>query len=273
MLSRFFAPVIPVDSMGKVWVEGRLRWLLDEFGDEPFLARPPAMPTTADFPELRGGSTLQALYERICERVGIDPARVPLRVAQEKKRLGLVNGSGHEMGGEAAHYAIDEDGEHILMQSSELADPISLIGTLAHELSHARLLGEGRVHGGELDHELLTDLCATFHGFGLFLANQPRAWLSDCGTWPDSKLVRPAYMTVNLYAWALTHRAMLANEREPTWLAGLQSEPRRLVRDGVRWLSKHGDSALVTGDWSKWNALAPQLDPPGHPSTQEADRS
>lgn len=261
MLSRFFPPVIPVDSAGKVWVEGRLAWLMHEFGPEPFLARPPRMPNTADFPELRGGSTLQQLYERICAGVGVDPARVPLRIEAEKRGLGLVNDAGHEMGGEAAHYTWDDDGEHILMQSSELADPISLIGTLAHELCHARLLGEGRVHGEELDHELLTDLCATYHGFGLFLANSPRAWLSDCGTWPGSKLVRPAYMTVNLYAWALTHQAALVGDRDPAWLAGLRSEPRRLVRDGVRWLAKHGDSALLTGTWTAWNALGPQLDP------------
>jgi len=261
MFARFFRPEIPVDSVGKVWVEGRLRWLMDEFGEEPFLARAPAMPTTVDFPELRGGSTLQALYERVCERIGIEPARVPLRVEQEKPSLGLVNGSGHEMGGAAAHYMFDEDGEHIVMQSSELADPISLIGTLAHELSHARPLGGGRVSGETLDDELLTDLCATYHGFGLFLANAPRDWLSGCGTWPGTKLVRPGYMTVNLYAWALAHRALLADERDPTWLAGLQAEPRRLVRDGIRWLSAHENSAHITNDWTAWLALERLLDP------------
>ncbi len=261
MFSRLFGLSRPIDSIGKVWVEGRLKWLTAEFSDHPFLGRPPALPTYGDFPEIRGGTTLQALYERICERMYIDPARIPLEVIERDSGTPLVNESGHDIGGEAAHYSWDEDGEHIRVQSTQIGDPISLIGTLAHELSHARLLGEGRVSGDELDHELLTDLCADFHGFGLFLANAPRAWLSACGTWPNSKLVRPEYMTVNLHAWALTHRALLAGESEPVWLAGLESEPRRLVRDGIRWIAKHGDSAFRSNDWSAWEALEPHLVP------------
>jgi len=270
VFARFLPPVLPVDSVGKIWVEGRLRWLMLHFGTDPFLARPMAMPNTADFPELRGGSTLQALYERICERIGVDPERVPLQVEQERPQLGLINDAGHDTGGIAALYSSDEDGERIVMQSSELAQPIALIGTLAHELSHARLLGEGRLRGDELDNELLTDLCATYHGFGLFLANDSRAMLSQCGTWPGTKLVRPAYMTTNLFAWALVHRAVLAGESEPAWLAELKSEPRRLVRDGVRWLSKHGDSAHLHEDWSAWFALQPLLEPEDTESPEES---
>ncbi len=259
MLSRFFGPTRPIDTMGKTWVEGRMRWLTDQFGMEPFLARPIALPNYTDFPEIRGGASLQSLYERICDRIGIDPARVPLVVEERATGIDLVNDDGHGVGGEAAHYSWDGESERIVVQATELGDPISLIGTLAHELSHARLFGEGRVTGNDLDDELLTDLCAVHHGFGLFLANQPRAWLSDCGTWPGSKIVRPMYMTVHFYAWALAHRALLVGDRNPDWLRCLDSEPRRLVRDGIRWLTKYEDSAFQTGGWSAWEELAPQL--------------
>jgi hypothetical protein len=272
LFARFFRTPRPVDSAGKAWVEGRLRWMLDEFGPDPFLGRPPALPTTADFPELRGGATLQDLYARICERVGVDPARVPLAVVDGERRFELVDASGHETGSEAAHYAWDEDGERIRIQATQIGDPIQLIGTLAHELCHARLAGEGRVSGDDLDDELLTDLCADFHGFGLFLANAPRAWLGDCGTWPGTRLVRPAYMTVHLHAWALAHRALLAGERAPAWMAGLNREPRQLVRDGIEVLERDRDSAFQTGDWSAWNALWPGLQAPEEGAAPPAPR-
>ena len=36
----WFAPRCPVDPMAKVWVEGRLAWLSEQFGDALFVERP-----------------------------------------------------------------------------------------------------------------------------------------------------------------------------------------------------------------------------------------
>jgi hypothetical protein len=241
-----------------------LRWLSASFGEPPFRSRSPLLPTRDEFPELWNGASLQLLYERICGHLSIDPARVPLVVANEERRFELVDDRGHAASDRAGCYSWDEDGECIRLQATQVGDPISLIGTLAHELSHARLLGEGRVSGDEIDHELLTDLCAVHHGFGVFLANSPRAWLADCGRWPGTELVRPEYMTVHLHAWALAHCALLAGEQDPRWLNALQSEPRRLVRDGIHVLATERDSAFLTGDWSAWEALERGLDPARH---------
>jgi len=49
-----------------------------------------------------------------------------------------------------------------------LKDPINLIATLVHELSHIILLGEG---GLEENDEELTDLNTIAMGFGIFTAN------------------------------------------------------------------------------------------------------
>ncbi len=217
------------------------------------------MPSLEDFPELRGGSTLQALYERICKRINIDPERVRLEVVPGKQPPWFVDDRGYAASYEAAHYERNAEGERIHLAADGIGDPMGLIGTLAHELCHARLMGEGRLHGAELDHELLTDLCAFYHGFGLFLANQPRAWPSDCGVWPGTSLVRPEYMTSNLAAWTLAHRALLAGEHDPAWIVGLGPEPRRLVSDGIRWLREHQDSAFLNGDWSASDDLLLRL--------------
>lgn len=259
MFDWLFPPVRPIDPIGAAWVEGRLRWLSAQFGDEAFLGRPPLEPTPVAFPELRGG-TLQSLYERVCGHLCVDPGRVPLEIGPAKRDAGFVDDHGREVSGTAAHYRIDEDGERIEIDAAGIGDPLALIGTLAHELSHARLLGEGRLEGTELDHELSTDLCAVHHGFGLFLANSPRAWPADCSKWPGTELVMPGYMTAHMYAWALALRARRAGETKPVWTAWLLREPRLLFRESLRWLESRRDSAYDTGDWSRWDELESALE-------------
>ena len=259
MLSWLFPPVRPVDPVASAWIEGRLRWLAGQFGERPFLGRRPWMPTTGDFPEVRGG-TLQALYERVASRLGIDPARVPLELGPAKRHAGFVDADGRGVGGTAAHYTIDERGERIVVDAGQVGDPLDLIGTLAHELSHARLLGEDRLGGSEVDHELTTDLCAVYHGFGAFLANSPRAWPADAATWPGTRVVMPMYLTSNMTAWALALRARRLRESRPAWLKGLRREPRLHVEEGLRWLARHRDSAYDTGDWSRWEELETALE-------------
>src|SRR5438132_13197005 len=57
----------------------------------------------------------------------------------------------------------------IRIEKSALDRPADLIGTMAHELAHQRLLGESRGDSDSYDNELLTDLTAVYHGFGIFL--------------------------------------------------------------------------------------------------------
>jgi hypothetical protein len=61
-----------------------------------------------------------------------------------------------------------ENEKIIYIEKSQLKNTVSLIATIAHELSHFILLGENRI---EENDEYLTDLTAIVYGFGIFLGN------------------------------------------------------------------------------------------------------
>ena len=42
--------ILPGRSDGKAWIERRLRWLIEEFGDDAFLNAPNVLPTNQFFP-------------------------------------------------------------------------------------------------------------------------------------------------------------------------------------------------------------------------------
>lgn len=260
----FFQPRCPVDPVAKTWIEGRLAWLNEQFGSGDFLGRPPLTPTRADFPVLfrRDGVVLQDLFEHVCVLMHVDPGRVELEVMEEREELGFVNQHGHAVGGAAGYYIAEDGRERIQVSPAEFLAPTQLIGTMAHELSHLRLLGEGRLDGDTLDNELVTDLCAVHHGFGIFLANGPRAWVSQLSKWPGTDVLKPEYMPAPYFGWALAHQAWLRGERKPEWFTHVRGDSFACAREGLRFLGKSLDSAFATQDWSAWEALHPRLVPP-----------
>jgi len=130
----------------------------------------------------------------------------------------------------------------IHLETSQLTEPMTLVGTIAHELAHLRLLGERRIDDDVFDNELLTDLTVVFHGMGIFLANAPRAWESDFTTWPGTEANRPEYMTQAMFGYALALAAWFRNERKPPWAKHLQMDARASFKQGLRYLWKISDS-------------------------------
>ena len=57
----------------------------------------------------------------------------------------------------------------VRLNTDEMARPTGLVGTLAHELAHLRVLGEGRLGPFAYGNEQLADAPVVFEGRGLFL--------------------------------------------------------------------------------------------------------
>ena len=121
---------------------------------------------------------------------------------------------------------------------------MSLVGTLAHELAHQRLLGEDRIMSEVFDNELLTDLTVVFKGLGIFLANVPRSWDGDHSTWPGTALRKPEYMTGPMFGYALALLAWVRGEDRPDWQKHLRFGVRGEFRQALRFLQKTGDARL-----------------------------
>ena len=123
--------------------------------------------------------------------------------------------------------------------------PSDLVGYLAHELAHQRLMGEDRVSGAEFDNELLTDLTATFHGFGGFLANNPRKSTGQLHRWPGTDLYRPEYLSEPMLGYAMAHVAWFRDEPRPAWAKHLRWAQRAVFNQGLNYLQRTNDSTFL----------------------------
>jgi hypothetical protein len=247
MLGWLFRPTCPVDPAAKSWVEERMRWLTGEFGGELGYEFPVILPTPKFFPDEYDGSKKAAriLLDRVCAYMGVVPALVALKVFADSRSLWLVNERGDYLSpGAAGRY---EEGERkfiIHIAQDQLDKPMDLVGTMAHELAHVRLLGEGRTTRESYDNELLTDLTVVFRGLGIFLANVPRNWDDQYTAWPDRMLKKPDYMTPPLYGYALAHVAWFREERKPAWAKYLHPSARANLSQGLRYLWETGNSTF-----------------------------
>jgi len=250
MFGRWFQPSCPVDRAAKVWLEERLEWLSREFGESAFTGGPIVLPTKEFFPDSYDGSedAAHALAERVCGYMDVSPSLIDLRFQSTPRKLWLVNDSGKYLPHAAGTYEEGNDAFVIHLDRDGLHDTMGLVGTVAHELAHVRLLGEGRLEWSAFDNELLTDLTVVFLGLGIFLANTPRVWESQFTTWPDSDLVKPEYMTPPMFGHALAHLAWFRGEQKPAWSRYLNGGARANLKQGLRYLWNTSDSAFYPPD-------------------------
>lgn len=263
MLRRFFPPSCPIDPFAKTWIEGRLQYLRGLFGDERFLRRPLIAVTKDQFPELYlpKGTNLQALFERVCTLMCVDPARVDLQVLPALQPLQLQNQSEKWVSMAAGTYERRPGRRSVVRVDAGDASafPGHQIVTFAHELAHLRL-HEDVNHGHfEIDSELLTDLAVLHHGFGVMQSGSPRAWESQLTLWPDSTRPMPKYMSSVMFGWALATQAYLREETRPAWFAGIHHDARSIATRGLDYLHRTGDTPFRTHDWSEWEAMVPKL--------------
>jgi hypothetical protein len=241
-----FRPSCPCDPAAKEWVEERLEWLSEEFDDSAFNGRRVVLPTPEFFPDPydRSKKSVRALLDRVCGFMDVIPDLVKLRFVADAGNVWLVNETGQYLPSGAAGTYEEDGGKFVIrIDKSGLDDPMGLVGTIAHELAHARLLGEGRIMREIFDNELLTDLTVVHFGLGIFLANTPRNWESQHGKWPGTGLLKPEYMSPPMFGWALAHLAWFRGEVKPEWARHLTGGARANLNQGIRYLSATADSA------------------------------
>jgi hypothetical protein len=240
----WFRPKCPLNPPAKDWVEERLAWLSDEFGFEPFIESPVILPTSEFFPDTYDGSkpTVRKLLNRTCRYMGVSPRLVAMKLYSEANRVWLVDGNGEYLPGTAGLYEEGEERFIIRLERSQLSNPMDLVGTMAHELAHVRLLGESRISNDAPDNELVTDLTVVFHGLGIFMANSPRAFRSTMRKWGNSDALMPEYLSLPMLVYALAHQSWWRGERKPAWLGHLRPDARAAFKPALRYLWETRDS-------------------------------
>jgi hypothetical protein len=236
----WFASSCTVDPVTRDWIDQRWRWLTDEFGVDAMINSKTVLPTPEFFPDKYDASesAVGTLVERVCAYMGVSPSMIDIQFYANIARPYLVNEDGHGIGEAVGTYHEGDSRFIIRLEKSTFDNPRQLIATIAHELAHVRLLGEGRIARDAFDNELLTDLTCVFMGLGIFRGNQPGYSLSKPSVWPGTAQPKPEYMTTPMYGHALAHRCWLREEPLPKWRKHLNMGLRAEFKQAYRFLQK-----------------------------------
>ncbi|MCU7722713.1 hypothetical protein ODJ79_03200 [Actinoplanes sp. KI2] len=233
-----FKPTCPVVAAEQAWIDENMEWFRVQFGDR-WLSRPVVLPTDDYFPGVFTGSPdeVRAAVASVCSYMGVDVDRIVVEFHETGRDDALARaiGAASSWSGAAGHYRTVDGKAVVSLEESLAGSPRLLVATIAHELAHARLLGEGRVAHDRPDQEPLTDLLTVYLGVGLFAANASLEFASTAGRWSASRL---GYLTEPMFGYALARYAWMRGETDPAWGRFLDTNPRTFLKKGLRYL-KH----------------------------------
>jgi hypothetical protein len=212
-----------------------MAWLKSQFGPSRIVTAPVVLPNAEFFPDAYDGSepTVRTLFDRVCGYMGVKSDQVEISLYSERVPIQ----EGNIVPGTGGLYEEGEGHYRIWLNEANLDDPGGLVATMAHEVGHILLLGEGRVSAEEGDHEPLTDLLTVFLGLGIITANSvvhESSWTA--GGWSGWTVGRRGYMTMPMYGYALALFVRERSEEDPTWAKLLRPDVRHAFYQGVKWL-------------------------------------
>jgi hypothetical protein len=217
---------LPITEEDRIWINEDLSWLRTEFGEEHFKEIKTVTPTKKFYERTFDGTEKDAefILERTKELMSIKNIEIKLEFFTdgivESENGGTlttpadINGEWESASGT---YEKKENETIISIETNQLKDPISLIATISHELSHQILLGENRI---EENDEFLTDLTAISYGFGIFIGN--------------SKFNFSQFSTNGGFGWQSSNQGYL---------------PEQIIAYSMAWLSKERNQKT---DYSKF---------------------
>lgn len=154
------------------------KWLLTHFGGDDFYQEAElVLPTENFFPvkDSVQGLTAESVFEEVKKHAGLEEWPVTLEAQEEDPNhlvtptLIIQNVDHNPLGTFSAN---NKNEFTITYNPSIESDPTQMVATFAHELSHyLTTTSPVPPPGGWENWECATDICATFLGFGIFMAN------------------------------------------------------------------------------------------------------
>jgi hypothetical protein len=224
----------PLSSDDEEWQLETWRWLLEQLGGiDDLRAQPLVLPNADFFPPIdaRGHERAEHVFETIKQLMGLQSWHCKLVPQPDRPdaRVSDVAYLKFENGTEQALGTFGAEGNEIVITYDPglIGDPVGLVATLAHELSHYLLSAKGEPPGGWENHEFCTDLGVVYSGFGLFGAATAFRYYAGAQGWGYSKA---GYLSQVEWSFALA-----------VYLA-LRDQP---VADAKPWLPSHIYAGVV----------------------------
>ena len=216
----------------QAWLIEAIPVILRVFGPERLLRLPTYTPNTKYFPHDFKGDERDAEFVlgQVCATMDAPRSRIDLMFFDDGSRQfddGLQLTTADRKGsssGAAGTYSEDTAGRYkITIDSKTLPNVQNLIATIAHEVAHVKLLGEGRIEHGDPHHEIWTDLTVIAHGYGIFQGNSAFAFNQWQGSshqgWATQRI---GYLPLEVIGFALALLTVMKKD-EPDWTRYLSS--------------------------------------------------
>lgn len=238
---------LPITPDDKEWVEDALIAIKNDFGEDYFREITTVLPNKKFYDNEFSGSENDALFvlNQTKLYMDIDSDAFALKFFSDQPVTmadGTVLSSPASIDGTwnsaAGIYEETEGVTTIYIERSQLKNPLSLIATVAHELSHYILLGEGRIDEND---EYLTDLVAIVYGFGIFLGNS-RFTYSSFSNYKESgwQMSSKGYLPEQIIAYAMAWLCVYRNE-EREWEKMLNATMLKHFQESVRYIEANPD--------------------------------
>lgn len=237
----------PVPDASQKWLDEAFPRLIHMFGKEQIRHRKVLVPTPVDFPVRYNGDFASALHtlQIIAAQMDVVPDDIVLDLYEDHNSP-VTTGSpcpGKQYPGRK-HKAVPanmrdwaraEDAKYYLwLNKRKLRDPEGMAATLAHEMAHIKLQGEGRL--SERD-EKLTDLVTVVFGVGIFNANVSYREERSMWGWAYGSI---GFLSQREWGYALALFARLREEKDPDWIKHLTKNLRSDFAKSQAYLEDRG---------------------------------
>ncbi len=242
------SPKLPVTPEDKEWIEESMIWIKQIFDADYFIGLDTILPNKNYYNCNFNGQQSDAEFV-------LEQTKIYMDIDREDIKLDFFSDSPVEMADgtllstpsdningswKSATGTYESDGNNtiIRIEKNQLKNTTGLIATIAHELCHEILLGEGYL---EENDEYLTDLLAVAYGFGIFLGNSCHSFnkfrTAHGSGWESAST---GYLPEQVIAYAMAWLCIYRNE-EPVWKTMLNPTILKYFNQGMEYIKTYPD--------------------------------
>lgn len=235
--------VAPVTADDEWWVKSEIYNLSQIFGEGYFESLPTITPKHFEINFSGTEEDAKYIFHRLLTLMNIDGWELTLMFYSTQPiqlhggvTLSASNKLTGSRKGSSGRYVDNGLGhKEIWIELEELKDLDSLVSTMAHELSHYKLLGENRIDEND---EYLTDLLTVALGFGIFMGNSYFHFSQWSGRNDQGwQMRKKGYLPEQVIAFAMAWLAQYRNE-EVSWKQCLNKTMLKYFEQSSEYISR-----------------------------------
>ncbi len=255
---------LPITPEDQIWAEESLAFLNKSLGEGKLLSFKTVTPTKEFFDRDFDGSEKDAhfILDRCLVLMGIQTASVQLEFFSEQHTYledGTLLSSQADLQGRtegaAGTYQKKGGTTIIRLEHEQLKRPEDLIGTIAHELAHEKLLGEHRILEND---EYLTDLTAIALGFGIFIGNARFQFASGTNGSFGWQMRSQGYLPEQLIAYVMASLSLKKQETNTNYTEHLTTTLQGYFNQSIAYLNATANEKSTTVFWQEEKSAAKQ---------------